>query len=111
MKNKIMACLLMFSFFVPGVALSASIEGDYKGVSGKVGIYAMSSMTIEKNAENNKYTVKFSGSRDLTYKGAELVDNKVQINDKGFKIGIAVNGDKATVESAAGAAVFQRVKK
>lgn len=89
-------------------AFAGSLEGQYKGVSGKIGIYAMNSMSITKNADNDKYTVKFGGERELTYKSAALVNNKIQINDKGFVIDITVSGDKASVQP--GGAVFQRSK-
>lgn len=89
-------------------AFAGSLEGEYKGLSGKVGIYAMSSMNIAKNADGENYTVKFSGGRDLTYKSAKLANNKIQINDKGFMMFITISGDKASIEP--GGAVFQRIK-
>ena len=90
-------------------AFAGSWEGQYKGVSGKIGIYAMNSMSITKNTDNDKYTVKFGGERELTYKSAALVSNKIQISDKGYMMYVTVNGDKATVDPDG--AVFQRVKK
>lgn len=111
MKTKLFGMVAALVLWMPGFALSAAVEGEYKGVSGKVGIYSMSAMRIEKNTDNDKYTVQFSGGRTLTYQTAELAGNKLQINDKGFKIVVAITGDKATVDSAAGQAVFQRIKK
>ena len=111
MKTKILTFVGALMFFMSGFALSATVEGEYKGVSGKVGIYSMTAMTIEKNASGDKYTVKFAGERSLTYKSAELIKDKIQINDKGFILGISIDGDKATVDPSSGGAVFKRVKK
>ncbi len=106
--TKMIISLLTF-MLIQTAAVAAAFEGEYKGISGKVGIYKMNSMTIVKNSDNDKYTVKFSGERDLSYKSSALVNNKIQINDKGWMMYITLNGDKATVDPDG--AIFQRLKK
>jgi hypothetical protein len=106
--SKMIISFLAF-IFVQTAALAAAFEGEYKGVSGKIGIYKMNSMTIAKNSDNDKYTVKFGGDRDITYKSSALLNNKIQINDKGWMMYITLNGDKATVDPDG--AIFQRLKK
>ena len=105
---KMIIWLLAF-MLIQTAAVAAAFEGEYKGVSGKVGIYKMNSMTIVKNSDNDKYTVKFGGDKNLTYKSSALVNNKIQINDKGWMMYITLKGDKATVDP--GGAIFQQIKK
>ena len=106
--SKMIISFLAF-IFVQTAALAAAFEGEYKGVSGKIGIYKMNSMTITKNSDNDKYTVKFGGDKDITYKSSALVNNKIQIHDTGWMMYITLNGDKTTVDPDG--AIFQRLKK
>ena len=90
---------------------SHAFEGSYRGVSGKVGIYTMSTMTIKKNSDGSTYTVAFKGEESLTYDDATAQKGKIQISDKGFVFDIQFDGKKAIVDPTDGKAVFERVGK
>lgn len=83
------------------------IDGVYESKGGKVGIYEMSTMQVQKTGSN--YTVTFTGpERTLTYENVELKNKELQINDKGFMMPVKFDGDKATV--VVGGAVFEKSK-
>ncbi len=90
---------------------SHAFEGSYRGVSGKVGIYTMSTMTIKKNSDGSTYTVAFKGEESLTYDDATAQKGKIQISDKGFVFDIQFDGKKAIVDPADGKAIFEKVGK
>lgn len=75
----------MHFYFVGGK--SFAFEGTYRGLSGKVGIYAMNPMVIKKNSDGRTYTVDFKGDRSLTYDDATLEKGNIQISDKGRLFG------------------------
>lgn len=84
-----------------------SIDGIYQGKGGKVGIYEMNTMTIQKTSDGTKYTVTFSGAeRDLTYDNVEYKDGELRISDKGYPMPVKIEGNKATVQE--GGAVFEK---
>jgi hypothetical protein len=86
------------------------IEGVYEGKGGKVGIYEMSMMKVEKMSSGSNYTVTFVGpEKTLTYENVEFKNKELQINDKGFMMPIKFDGDKATV--VASGSVFEKSKK
>ena len=106
MKN-----FLSFAAMSIAILLSAcgdkSIDGVYQGKGGKVGIYEMNTMTVQKTSDGTKYVVTFSGAeRDLTYDNVEYKDGELRINDKGYLMPIKIDGNKATVQE--GGAVFEK---
>lgn len=109
MKKIFFFTLISFLVFMTGCS-KTSIEGEYKGSGGKVGIFEMSSMTIEKGANAGSYNVKFSGAeKTLTYENVEFKESELKINDKGFTMPVKIEGSKATVTQ--GGAVFEKNSK
>lgn len=84
-----------------------SIDGVYQSKGGKVGIYEMNTMTIQKAPDGTKYNITFSGAeRTLTYDNVEYKDGELKISDKGFMMPVKIEGSKATVQE--GGAVFEK---
>lgn len=105
--NKILITILASFTLLLTACGDKPIDGKYESKGGKVGIYEMSSMSVQKTGSN--YTVTFTGpERTLTYENVELKNKELQINDKGFMMPIKFDGDKATV--VAGGAVFEKSK-
>jgi len=76
-----------------------TIDGVYQGKGGKVGIYVMNTMTVEKTSDGSKYKVTFSGpERTLTYDNVDFQDGELKISDKGFMMPVKFEGSKATVQ-------------
>lgn len=109
LKRSIFGIVAVLLIFVGGK--SFAFEGTYRGLSGKVGIYAMNTMVIKKNSDGRTYTVDFKGERSLTYDDATLQKGKIQISDKGFLLDIQFNGKRAIVDPDDGKAVFEKVDK
>jgi hypothetical protein len=85
------------------------IDGMYESKGGKVGIYEMTTMKVQKMSTGSNYTVTFVGpEKTLTYENVELKNKELQINDKGFILPIKFDGNKATI--VAGGSVFQKSK-
>jgi hypothetical protein len=88
----------------------ATIEGEYKALEGKVGIFQMNTMTVQKSQAGNTYNVNFTGSeKTLSYENVEFKDGELKINDKGFQLPIKIDGSKAEIEQ--GGAKFERITK
>lgn len=76
-----------------------TIDGVYEGKGGKVGIYVMNTMTVEKTSDGSKYKVTFSGPEStLTYDNVDFLDGELKISDKGFMMPVKLDGPKATVQ-------------
>ncbi len=100
---------LSFALFVTACGQS-SIEGEYKGDGGKVGIYKMNTLLVEKDKASGKYSVQFVGDeKTLSYKDVELKGSTLEINDKGFVMPVKIEGNKTTVQESG--AVFERASK
>lgn len=88
----------------------SSIEGEYKSLGGKVGVYEMQSMLIQNSADGSKYNVKFVGNeRTLSYENVEFQNDELKISDKGFLMPVKITGNKASVE--VGGATFEKLVK
>ena len=93
MLSSILAFLLVFTLAACG---QQSIDGVYEGKSGKVGIYEMKTMTVEKNTDGSKYKVTFSGpEKTLVYDNVDYKDSELKWSDKGFMSSVKLDGKKA----------------
>ncbi len=98
--------LVLFALFLIACGQSA-IDGVYESKGGKVGIYDMSTMIIEKNTDGAKYKVIFSGTeKTITYENVEYKDGELKISDKGFLMPVKLDGKKAVVLESG--AVFEK---
>ena len=86
-----------------------AIDGVYEGKGGKVGIYEMKTMIVEKASDGSKFKVTFSGAEStLTYDNVEFQDGELKISDKGLMMPVKIDGLKATVQL--GGAVFEKTE-
>lgn len=109
MKKIIYAVLMGCIVLLAGCGKS-SIEGEYKSLGGKVGVYEMQSLLIQSSADGSKYNVKFVGSeRSLSYENVEFQNDELKISDKGFLMPVKITGNKASVE--VGGATFEKLAK
>jgi hypothetical protein len=107
--KKIIAVVLSSLIVLSGCG-QASIEGEYKALEGKVGIFQMNAMTVQKDAGGDKYRINFIGDKKtLTYENVEFKDGELKIRDKGFDFPVKIDGNKATV--VVGGAKFEKISK
>lgn len=106
MKKIITLLIVSFSMLLTACG-DKSIDGVYQSKGGKVGIYEMDTMTIQKASDNKKYNITFTGAeRTLTYDNVEYKDGELKISDKGFMMPVKIEGGKATIQE--GGAVFEK---
>lgn len=97
MLSSILAFLLVFTLVACG---QQSIDGVYEGKSGKVGIYEMKTLIVEKASDASKFKVTFSGTeRTITYDNVEFKDGELKWSDKGFMSSVKIDGKKAIFTS------------
>lgn len=108
-KDTMFGIVVALLVFVGG--RSYAFDGTYRGISGKVGIYTMDTMVIQKNSDGKTFTVVFKGERSLTYDDASVDKGNLQISDKGFMLDIQFDGKRAVVDPDDGKAVFEKVDK
>jgi hypothetical protein len=107
--NKILLTVVASLSLLLAACGDSPIDGVYESKGGKVGIYEMTTMKVQKMSTGSNYTVTFAGpEKTLTYENVELKNKELQINDKGFMMPIKFDGDKATV--VAGGSVFEKSK-
>lgn len=91
--SSILVFLLVFTLAACG---QQSIDGVYEGKSGKVAIYDMKTMTVEKNTDGSKYKVTFSGpEQTLVFDNVDYKDNELKWSVQGFMSSVKFDGKKA----------------
>jgi hypothetical protein len=107
--NKILITIVASISLILTACGEKRIDGVYESKGGKIGIYEMRTMEVQKMPSGSNYSVVFIGpEKTLKYENVEFKNGELQINDKGFLMPIKVDGDKATV--VAEGVVFQKSK-
>ena len=108
--RKILSAISLSIFVFTLIACGQkAIDGVYEGKGGKVGIFEMKTMIVEKASDGSKYKVTFSGAEEtLIYDNVDFQDGELKISDKGLLMPVKIDGLKATVQL--GGAVFEKTE-
>lgn len=111
--RKIFSGIWVFIFaFLFSACGQKSIDGVYEGKGGKVGIYEMKTMIVEKSSDGSKFKVTFSGAEEtLIYDNVDFKDGELKWSDKGFLSSVKFDGKKAVFTNQfwkEGQAIFEK---